>query len=484
MLGGFADSDSARFRLANNPPVGCPAREPGISLAFTDVRSPGASHAPVAYPEGQPLALLLSGGLAGSACEAVTGSDATRPVGPWASVSVGGSFACGMTASDMRAYCWGENNAGQLGTGSADGPEDCGAPCSTHPVAVTGDLRFASVSAGGAHACGLTTEGAAYCWGSNSRGQLGTSTSESCSSEPCSTRPVRVSSNLTWSSITAGGQHTCALTQAGDAYCWGWNFSGQLGNGASSMTGSVSEPGPVRVVGGFTFELLSAGGAHTCGLTTDGRGFCWGLGRTGALGTREGEVIGGGWVVRPAAVAGGHTFATISADGHSCGVTTNGRAYCWGSNASNQLGVGPTTFGPENCTATVHPCSTTPVAVAGGLRFTTVIAGPDYACGIATSRAAYCWGDNSWGQLGNGTTRGADAPARVLGGLTFRALSTGGTATIAGIAAVTCGVTVEGAAYCWGSNRRGELGSGARTTTEANPPGRTTPALVAPPREG
>jgi alpha-tubulin suppressor-like RCC1 family protein len=424
------------------------------------------------------LVLLFLGGIAAAACaEVVTGSRGNSSVGPWTSVSVGFSFVCG-TTTEMRAYCWGENSDGQLGTGSADGPESCGtASCSTRPIAMTGDLRFASISAGGAHACGLTPEGTAYCWGSNARGQLGAKASETCSSGPCATRPARVSSSLTWSSISAGAEHTCALTEGGRAYCWGSNFWGQVGNGSRSE--ATGTPAPVPVAGGLTFRLLSAGGGHTCGLTTDGRAFCWGLGRTGQLGT-GGEPL---WSERPAAVAGGLTFAFIEADAHSCGLTEDGRAYCWGSNTFNQLGVGPTMLGPESCTATIHPCSKTPIAVTGRLRFTTMSPGPDYTCGIAVDRAAYCWGANTWGQLGTGGTEGTDAPARVAGGLAFRALSTGGAATVAGPAGITCGVSVEGAAYCWGSNRHGELGTGIIRTTDNNPPGRTKPGLVAPPRE-
>lgn len=314
------------------------------------------------------LALLSLGGMAGPACvEAVTESRGDTPVGPWTSVSVGASFVCG-TTTDMRAYCWGSNEAGQLGA----------------------------------------------------------QTSETCSSGPCATRPVRVSGPSTWSSITTGAAHTCGLTSSGDAYCWGSNFWGQVGNGSRSEANETRTPVPV--VGGLTFAFIAAGG-------------------------------------------------------HTCGVTQEGRAYCWGSNAIDQLGVGPTVLGPQNCTATIHPCSRTPAAVTGSLRFTTLSPGPGYTCGIAVDRAAYCWGDNTWGQLGTGGTERANAPARVSGGLAFRTMSTGGIATVAGLAAITCGVTTEGAAYCWGSNRHGELGSGVRRAVDNDPPGRSRPGLVLPPEE-
>jgi alpha-tubulin suppressor-like RCC1 family protein len=419
-------------------------------------------------------AALVLATLAASGCEAVTGTPREEIAGPWASLSAGASFVCG-TTDDMRAYCWGDNSAGQLGVGSTSGPESCsGAPCSTRPVAVIGDLRFTTVSAGGAHACGLTRDGVAYCWGANNARQLGASTSESCSSAPCSTRPVRVSGSLTWTAITAGSGHTCALTSSGRAYCWGSNFWGQVGNGSRSETNGT--PTPTPVVGELTFQLLSAGVGHTCGLVTDGRAFCWGAGRTGQLGT-GGQPL---WSERPAAVAGGLTFAVIAAGGgHTCAVTAERRAYCWGSNAFDQLGVGPTTLGPENCTATIHPCSKTPRAVIGRTRFVSVSPGPEYTCAIAVDRFAYCWGSNWWGQLGSPVSDRTNVPTRVDATLRFASLSTGGTATVAGTTGITCGVTVNGAAYCWGSNRSGELGSGSRTAADNDPPGRRTPTLVA-----
>jgi len=154
------------------------------------------------------------------------------------------------------------------------------------------------------------------------------------------------------------------------------------------------------------------------------------------------------------------TFASVSV-GYlfACGITIAGGTYCWGINQDGQLGHGAT--GPAECFG--YPCSIIPVSVVGGLRFGTVSAGSDHACGIAAGGAAYCWGDNAYGELGDGTTVGKAAPVAVRGGLSFGALSTG--------AGHTCGVTNGGAVHCWGMNDSGQLGDG--TTTD-----RITPVAV------
>jgi alpha-tubulin suppressor-like RCC1 family protein len=150
-------------------------------------------------------------------------------------------------------------------------------------------------------------------------------------------------------------------------------------------------------------------------------------------------------------VLGGLTFAQVSAgEYHSCGVTTAGAAYCWGRGYSGELGDGTTTYARSS-----------PVAVQGGLTFAQVSAGAHYSCGVTTVGAAYCWGDNGGGQLGDGTTTtDRTSPVLVRGGLTFAQVSAG--------SGFTCGVTLDGVAYCWGENIYGQLGNG--TTTNSSVP--------------
>jgi len=260
--------------------------------------------------------------------------------------------------------------------------------------------------------------------------------------------PTPVAGGLTFTVLSAGllGD-TCGVTPSGAAYCWGGNSDGELGDGTTNSPELV----PTPVAGGLTFAAVSAGVYHTCGVTTSGAAYCWGSNAFGQLGdgTATDRLV-------PTAVAGGLTFTAVSTGWwHTCGATTSGAAYCWGDNGF--LGDGTNTG------------RLVPTAVAGGLTFTTLSAGPGETCGVTTSGAAYCWGYNAFGQLGDGTTTSRLIPTPVAGGLTFAAVS-------AGVEVETghaCGVTPGGAAYCWGaSNGAGALGDG--TTAD-----RLVPTLVA-----
>jgi alpha-tubulin suppressor-like RCC1 family protein len=343
-------------------------------------------------------------------------------------VSVGSRHACGVT-TDSLAYCWGGNDRGQIGDGKLD------LLARLTPVAVVGGLRFVQVSAGVDHTCGVTTGHRAYCWGFNGSGRLGDGTA--ANTRPA---PVAVAGGLLFQGVTAGRQHTCGVTTDNRAYCWGFNRDGRLGDGTT-----VRRLTPVRVAGGLRFRQVNTTGStvpgsHTCGTTTGDVAYCWGANGDGQLG--DGTAINHG---TPVPVAGGLRFRHVRAGiRHSCGVTTDDRAYCWGHNFFSQLGDGTTTS------------RLTPVAVAGGLQFGQVRVGAFYSCGVTLSNVAYCWGSNESGQLGDGTTTNRLTPVAVAGGLKFRLGDRG----VSAGAAATCGVAVDNRAFCWGSNSGAQLGDG------------------------
>jgi alpha-tubulin suppressor-like RCC1 family protein len=379
---------------------------PGLSFA---VISAGLSHtcgvtpAGAAYCWGFGLTGQLGDGTASESQRLKPGLVAGGP--SFASVSVGADHSCGITA-EGAAYCWGWNLGGELGVGTTNGPESCVlsdgfvVPCSTIPVPVAGGVSFASVSVGPNHSCGITAAGAAYCWGANGVGQLGVGTStgpEACSDTeiaPCSTLPVRVVGGLIFASVSAGQSHTCGVTAEGDAYCWG--VASRLGNGSEKP-----ESSPVLVAGGLSFASLSAGDYHTCGITAEGAAYCWGNNQFGGLGDGTTEFR---WT--PVPVAGGLSFASVSAGEHyTCGLTLAGAAYCWGYGEVGQLGNGSTTYQ-----------QLMPVAVAGGLSFASVSAGVAHTCGLTNVGDLYCWGWNPDGQVGDGTNTNRLRPVRVAGG--------------------------------------------------------------------
>jgi hypothetical protein len=237
-------------------------------------------------------------------------------------IGAGEFSTCGLTTAG-RVYCWGRNNSGQLGNGSD------ASFLSTAPIAASGDQRFEALAVGHQHACGVTSEGTMHCWGRNVFGQLGDGTKTD------SSVPSRVFGDLAFSTELGASQHnTCALTTTGVAYCWGDNWHSQVGNGAGR--GAVLTPQPVAEVPAF--HRLGVGGDHACALTPAGEAWCWGDNLRGALGHMSRTDYN---LARP--VSGGFAFAAISGGGwdHYCAATVgDGQLYCWGANEKGQLGDG------------------------------------------------------------------------------------------------------------------------------------------------
>jgi alpha-tubulin suppressor-like RCC1 family protein len=369
-------------------------------------------------------------------------------------LSPGSFHTCGVT-TDNRAFCWGGNVDGQLGTGT-----------NTHhktPVAVAGGLSFRAVSAGSSHTCGVTTDDRAFCWGSNAAGQLGDGNQNSCGAPnpPCTNpetnanqnRPVAVLGGLRFLQVEAGTWHTCGVTRDNRAYCWGNNRYGQLGDGATGQTArSLDRPKPVPVFGSLSFRQISAGLFHTCGITTDNRAFCWGNNRVGQVG--DGSTVR--QRLQPSLVAGGRSYRQVSAGvgsfggGFTCAVTTSDRAFCWGDGRRGQIGDGSTIL------------RFTPRAVAGGRSFRQISAGDDNACARTPTNVAFCWGFNAFGEVGDGTNTQRLTPVRVAGGHLFAQLSIDGSHH-------ACARTPTGVGYCWGNNNAAQLGDG--TNIDRSRPG-------------
>src|SRR5688572_3770400 len=222
--------------------------------------------------------------------------------------------------------------------------------------------------------------------------------------------PMRVAGALTFTTVTAGGLHTCALTGEGKAYCWGQNDRGQVGLDSQADICTVPYTSacvrsPVAVSGGLAFTTISAGATHTCGLTAGGDAYCWGSNITGQLGVSMSSCQPTPWCAVPIRVTGSARFATLSAGaGHTCASAVDGTAYCWGANDYQQLGVPSTNFGQSRYE---------PQRVSGNKIFLSVVAGMSHSCGIAPSGAAYCWGANDRGQLGSRVMWTTDTPVPV-----------------------------------------------------------------------
>ena len=362
-------------------------------------------------------------------------------------MSGGRGHTCALT-SNNAAWCWGDNATGALGTGDATGPEGCFGyngpiPCSSRPTPVMGGRQFRSISAGDGYTCAITTDFRAYCWGLNSFSELGIG-----SSVYQSATPLAVAGGHQFRQIDAGVYHTCGVSYPDNRlYCWGTNTYGQLGDG--TLTRRTK---PVLVLGGLTFRQVGVGQYHTCAVTTTDRAYCWGLNKSGQLGDSTTALRR----TKPVKVSGGHQFRQVDAGNeHSCAVSTDSRAWCWGSGHQGQLGNGKTYL------------SFWPRAVSGGLSVGRVSTGWYHSCAETAGNRAWCWGSNAAGQLGAGVEPGTNSttPVAVAGGLFFAQLSVG--------AEHGCARTGTGAGYCWGDNFYAALGigsSGPGTSTTAPVP--------------
>lgn len=368
----------------------------------------------------------------------------TMPAGKtFTGIDAGTSHTCAL-ASDGAAWCWGDDTNGQLGNGTTL------TAAQTIPVAVVmpSGKRFKAISTGAQHSCAISGEGLAYCWGSDASAQLGNGAVVTANQAS----PVAVTMPTTsagWIDVSAGTSHTCAVASDGTVWCWGSDSYGQLGNG-STATGNRFSPNLIVMPTGKTFTQVSAGVNSTCAITTLGTAYCWGSDATGQLG--NGGTLGTQYSPSSVSMPTGKTFTQLSVgSSHACAVASDGTVWCWGGDGSGQAGNGSATgnvFSPEAIVTTGLPA---------GTRFAGVTAGSSFTCAITVGGAAYCWGTDSSGQLGNDGGGSANVPSLVVApGVEFVRISAG--------TSHACAAAAGGAASCWGSDVDLQLGNGAGTT--------------------
>jgi alpha-tubulin suppressor-like RCC1 family protein len=349
-----------------------------------------------------------------------------------ANVFIGNVHTCALTSAGV-AKCWGWNKDGQLGIGSF-----------SQRLIPTDVTNLASgvkmLVAGFDHTCALTESGGVKCWGRNNYGQLGDGTT---TTRMTPVDVVGLSSGV--ASISANSQHTCAVTTAGGAKCWGLNYDGQLGD--NTVTNRLA---PVDVIGLTSgVSAIAAGGGHTCALTTGGGVKCWGSNMWGKLGDNTEterhtpvDVIG---------LSSGVAMVSTSSYDHTCALTTTGGVKCWGKNLFGQLGDGTTSY--HNVPLDVFDLTQGVISIS---------AGSDHTCALTSTGGVKCWGLNDVGQLGDGTTTTRLVPSNV-NGLTAGVIAVAASGVDGSnyvTAGRTCAVTTTNEAKCWGSNYYGQLGNG------------------------
>jgi alpha-tubulin suppressor-like RCC1 family protein len=349
-------------------------------------------------------------------------------------ITVGDDHSCSISESGA-AYCWGKGTDGQLGTGRN--------ASSQYATGVAGDQNFIGIDGGGGHTCGLTGSGQIYCWGANESGQLGNGTRTS------SNVPTPITTNERFIAVSAGFAHSCAITLDGRAICWGSGVMGETGTGALNEGATT----PASVATDLRFTKISAGFQHTCAITAQGEAFCWGANELGQLG------IGGPTspMSSPVRVPGAANLVQISAGRHhTCGATADLGGLCWGANAHGELGMNATWGDAE-----YQPVSVNTYDV---VNYTQIIAGNDFSCSVWDRGFILCWGRGDSGQLGNAKLANhLHAQQLARGPGRFRALYEDNFAQVdASSNAHACGLSFAGKVYCWGWGPDGQLGTGHR----------------------
>jgi alpha-tubulin suppressor-like RCC1 family protein len=364
--------------------------------------------------------IALRAGVAGAALIAASialAAPSTKAI----SVSLGGAHACAVTA-DGAAQCWGYNGSGQLGDGTTIDR--------LAPVVVSGlDHGVQSIAAGAQHTCAILTSGELRCWGDNEFGQLGVA-DRSDSLLPVA--PAFVIDGI--ASLVAGSDHTCGLSLAGAVACWGRNDNGQLGN--ATYIDSSTPVTPLGLNGGVA-QIAGSGSTHVCARMQSGDARCWGGNYYGTLG--DGTTVDR---PQPAVVPSLTNVVDISASfTRTCAVRSGGDVLCFGVVDYYQLNGG------------LDVVSLVPVAVTGFAdKVVRIAVGPTHNCALEQSGAVQCFGDNIAGQLGDDTTVHRSTPS------TFAKLASPATSTAAG-GDFSCAITESAELDCWGVNYIGQLGT-------------------------
>jgi uncharacterized protein (TIGR02145 family) len=376
----------------------------------------------------------------GNSCDTCTlGYSFKTPI----QIASGNSHTCAV--ADGKAYCWGQNNWGQLGSNSTT---NSSVPVAVDTSGVLSGKTVAQIAASHQHTCAVA-DGKIYCWGRNPYGQLGNS-STTDSLVPVAVDTSGVLNGKTITQISSEYQHTCALA-SGKVYCWGWNPYGQLGNNSTTDSLVPVAVDTSGVLNGKTVTQIAAGSNRTCALA-EGQVYCWGHGSNGQLGNNSTVDKKVPVAVDTSGVLSGKTVTQISTGNtHTCALA-DGKAYCWGYNGNGQLGNNSTT-------ESLVPVAVDTSGVLIGKTITQIVAGSNYICVVAEGKG-YCWGDDQHGQLGNNSTTQSLVPVAVD---TSGVLSAKTITQIAPGYAHTCALDSDGKAYCWGYNANGQLGNNPTT---------------------
>ncbi|MEL0332101.1 MAG: ELWxxDGT repeat protein, partial [Candidatus Poseidoniales archaeon] len=316
----------------------------------------------------------------------------------------------------------------------------------------TNILNGYQLSAKGLHSCSILDNGSLMCWGLNNRGQIGIGTTTNAHTPQW----VDLGSGTNVTQVANGYRHTCAMLENGSLMCWGENSNGQLGNGQSYSTQTT--PLWVDLGAGRTATRIDASNDNTCAIVDNGSLYCWGTNSNGML--NKNPILLSRQFTPRWIDLGGHTPSSISVGNMNvCTILNNGSLYCWGDDSYGQLARGSVT-GSDSWDPLYVDFGT-------GVTVSEVDVGSQHLCAIVDNGSLYCWGRNIYGQLGNGSG-GSSNPS--TGTPSWVDLGTGRTAVaVSAGSAITCAIVDNGSLYCWGTNSYGEVGIGTTGGTPYTP---------------
>lgn len=372
------------------------------------------------------------------------------------SLAVGSTHACGVL-EDGSGLCWGADRGGQLG--NAGELSHAHVPGLIDMSGLPADTVFAEVQAASRHSCGRSQDGDIYCWGSGGT-TLGLGRDYELTfevPEPIDVESITTSRRFV--QLRSNGMHSCALADDGIAYCWGTNSGLQLGCGDACAAGVPSRVDTSGLPADFEFLGLTTGGCHTCGVANDSHGYCWGHNYMGAIGNPAVERAAVPVMVEEPWPDGESQWVEFAAggqigfgSGHTCGLNIDGQVFCWGWGSYGQRGDNSTEqFG-------MSPSEIDTTHIQGSDVFVHIAAGMYHTCGITEDEVAYCWGFDAYGQLGTGQDLLISPVPRAVDTTNLNPDET--FVQLAGGTFHTCGFTSLGKVFCWGYDYLGALGDG------------------------
>ena len=396
----------------------------------------------------------LKNGLAGKAYYSGSGADATLGFTPSngnvIDVVTNGTDYCirGYNPSSTKNSIYNSfTKESSVGICSTLGP-------SSAAIADSGTInKWTQLSAGNGYTCAVALDNQAYCWGDNSNGKLGNNSTVG-SLVPVAVDTSGVLSGKSIKSIAAGPNHTCAIASDNQVYCWGPNDWGQLGNSTTTRSLVPVAVNTSGVLSGKSIKSIAVGWNFTCAIASDNQAYCWGWGNRGELGNGSATSNSVPVAVTNTGVLSGKTIKAIAAYNNTCVIASDNQVYCWGYNATGGLGNGSTTDSSV-------PVAVIKSGVLSGKTINSIDVG-GASCAIASDSQAYCWGYGVDGELGNGSITSSSVPVAVTntGVLSSKTIS-----LMSSLGGFTCAIASNSQAYCWGYGVDGELGNGSTTSS-------------------